>query len=64
MAKKPKLPKLFWLTYRRSDGRAAGVVVIESGVVSKLRWLAPIKSSSSRPDTSLTRSAASRSRRT
>jgi hypothetical protein len=30
MAKKPESPKLFWLTYRHSDGRAAGVVVIES----------------------------------
>jgi hypothetical protein len=30
MAKKPEPPKLFWLTYRHSDGSAAGVVVIES----------------------------------
>jgi hypothetical protein len=30
MAKKPEPPKLFWITYRHSDGRAAGVVVIES----------------------------------
>jgi hypothetical protein len=31
MAKKPEPPpNLFWLTYRRSDGSAAGVVVIES----------------------------------
>jgi hypothetical protein len=30
MAKKPEPPKLFWLSYRYSDGRAAGVVVIES----------------------------------
>jgi hypothetical protein len=30
MAKKPEPPKLFWLTYRYFDGRAAGVVVIES----------------------------------
>jgi hypothetical protein len=31
MAKKREPPpKLFWLTYRRSDGSAAGVVVIES----------------------------------
>jgi hypothetical protein len=26
MAKKPEPPKLFWLTYRKSDGRAVGVV--------------------------------------
>jgi hypothetical protein len=31
MAKKPEPPKLFWLTYRHSDGNAAGVVIIESG---------------------------------
>jgi hypothetical protein len=30
MAKKPETPKLFWLTYRHSDGSATGVVVIES----------------------------------
>jgi hypothetical protein len=30
MAKKPEPPKLFWLTYRHPDGRATGVVVIES----------------------------------
>jgi hypothetical protein len=30
MAKKPKPPKLFWLTYGHSDGSAAGVVVIQS----------------------------------
>jgi hypothetical protein len=30
MAKETEPPKLFWLTYRHSDGRAAGVVVIES----------------------------------
>jgi hypothetical protein len=30
MAKKPELPKLFWLTYRHSDDRAAGLVAIES----------------------------------
>jgi hypothetical protein len=30
MAKKPEPPTLFWLTYRHSDGRAAGVVVVES----------------------------------
>jgi len=30
MAKKPETPTLFWLTYRHSDSRAAGVVVIES----------------------------------
>jgi hypothetical protein len=30
MAKKREPPKLFWLTYRHSDGRVAGVVVIES----------------------------------
>lgn len=30
MAKKPEPSNLFWLTYRHSDGRAAGVVVIES----------------------------------
>ena len=30
MAKKPEPPKLFWLTYRHSDGHAAGAVVIES----------------------------------
>jgi hypothetical protein len=30
MAKKPEPPKLFWSTYRHSDGRVAGVVVIES----------------------------------
>jgi hypothetical protein len=29
MAKKPQSSKLFWLTYRYPDGRAAGVVVIE-----------------------------------
>jgi hypothetical protein len=31
MATKPMAPKLFWLTYHRSDGRVAGAVVIESG---------------------------------
>jgi hypothetical protein len=30
MAKKREPPKLFWLTYRHSDGSAARVVVIES----------------------------------
>ena len=30
MAKKPEPGNLFWLTYRHSDGRAAGVVVVES----------------------------------
>jgi hypothetical protein len=30
MAKKPEPPKLFSLTYRHSDGRAVGAVVIES----------------------------------
>jgi hypothetical protein len=30
MAKRPEPPKLFWLTYHHSDGRAAGVAVIES----------------------------------
>jgi hypothetical protein len=30
MARTPEPTKLFWLTYRHSDGRAAGVVVIES----------------------------------
>jgi hypothetical protein len=30
MANKPEPPKLFWLTYRHPDGRAAGVVVVES----------------------------------
>jgi hypothetical protein len=30
LAKKPESPKLFWLTYRHFDGRAADVVVIES----------------------------------
>jgi hypothetical protein len=30
MARKPQPPKLFWLTYRNSDGSAGGVVVIES----------------------------------
>jgi hypothetical protein len=30
MAKKPELPKFFWLTYRHSDDRAAGLVAIES----------------------------------
>jgi hypothetical protein len=30
MAHKPEPPTLFWLTYRHPDGRAAGVVVIES----------------------------------
>jgi hypothetical protein len=30
MVKKPEPPNLFWLTYRHPDGRAAGVVVIES----------------------------------
>jgi hypothetical protein len=31
MARKPQPPNLFWLAYRHSDGRSAGVVVIESG---------------------------------
>jgi hypothetical protein len=30
MAKKPEPPPLFWLTYRHHDGRAAGVIVVES----------------------------------
>jgi hypothetical protein len=30
MAKKPEPVPLFWLTYRHSDGSAAGVVVVES----------------------------------
>jgi hypothetical protein len=30
MAKKPEPPKLFWLTYRHSDGSSAGAVVVES----------------------------------
>jgi hypothetical protein len=30
MTRKPEPPKLFWLTYRHSDGSAAGVVVVES----------------------------------
>jgi hypothetical protein len=30
MAKEPEPPKLFWITYRHSDRRADGVVVIES----------------------------------
>jgi hypothetical protein len=63
---------LFWLTYRfpigrivrYPDGRVGGVVVIEApDLLSKLRWLVPIESLSSRPGTSLIRSARSRSRR-
>jgi hypothetical protein len=30
MAKNAEPPDLFWLTYRHSDGRAAGVAVTES----------------------------------
>jgi hypothetical protein len=30
MAKKSEPPKLFWLTYRHSDGSAAGVVLVVS----------------------------------
>jgi hypothetical protein len=40
MAKKPKAPNLFWLTYRHPDGRAAGVVVIESRGLLHARLMA------------------------
>jgi hypothetical protein len=42
MAKKPEPAKRFWLTYRRSDGSAAGVVVIESGDLLHARLTAPL----------------------
>jgi hypothetical protein len=68
MAKEPEPPHLFWLTYRHSDGRAGGVVVIEShGLLHarlKASLVAPIEGLSSRPGTSLTRRAQARSRRT
>jgi hypothetical protein len=40
MAKKPET--LFWLTYRHPDGRAAGVVVIESRGLLHARLMASL----------------------
>jgi hypothetical protein len=63
-AKKPaEPPKLFWLTYRHSDGNAAGLVVIESGDLLHA-WLKASLAGAhqglgSPPDTSFTRSAPS-----
>jgi hypothetical protein len=42
MAKKPEPPTLFWLTYRHPDGRAAGVVVIESRGLVHARLVASL----------------------
>ena len=42
MAKKPEPPKLFWLTCCHSDGRAAGVVVIESRSLLRARLMASL----------------------
>jgi hypothetical protein len=42
MAKKPEPPNLFWLTYRHSDGRAAGVVVVESRALLHARLMASL----------------------
>jgi hypothetical protein len=42
MAKKPEPPKLFWLTYRYSDGRPAGVVVVESRGLLHARLMASL----------------------
>jgi hypothetical protein len=69
MAKKSEpSPNLFWLTYRRSDGRAAGVVVIESAGLLHARLKASLAGADRGlqfvSDTSLTRQAPSRSRRT
>jgi hypothetical protein len=43
MAKKPEPPsKLFWLTYRHPDGRAARVVMIESRGLLHARLVASL----------------------
>jgi hypothetical protein len=42
MAKKPEPPHLFWLTYRRPDGRAAGLVVVESRGLLHARLMASL----------------------
>jgi hypothetical protein len=42
MAKKPEPPKLFWLSYHHPEGRAAGVVVIESHGLLHARLMASV----------------------
>jgi hypothetical protein len=42
MARKPEPPKLFWLTYRHPDGRAAGVVIIETHGLLHARLIASL----------------------
>jgi hypothetical protein len=50
-ARKPtEPPKLIWLTYRRPDGRADGVVESCDLPVSNLSWQAPIAVLSAHPD--------------
>jgi hypothetical protein len=66
MAKKPEPPKLFWVTYRHSDGRPAGVVVIESVALLHARLKVSLAHNDRgawglRPGISLTRKARARS---
>jgi hypothetical protein len=42
MVKKPEVPTLFWLTYRYSEGSAAGVVVVESRGLLHARLMASL----------------------